>query len=128
MFKIDDLDVNKILISKKEPYGKKNSLKKYFTGYNDNNDIRPLCIKLPQMTGCAKYFDSNKTISFKVIDKKLLKKYTKTWEKISSLIGKEFDSEPVYGDSVKCIKTKIKLYKVNTNFQAEEIPTENASY
>ena len=63
MFKIDDLDVNKILVSKKEPYGKKNSLKKCFTGYNDNNDIRPLCIKLPQMTGCAKYFDSNITIS-----------------------------------------------------------------
>ena len=26
----------------------KNSLK-YFTGYNDDNIIRPLCIKLPQM-------------------------------------------------------------------------------
>ena len=25
LFKIDDIDVNKILVSKKEPYGKKNS-------------------------------------------------------------------------------------------------------
>ena len=43
--KIDDVDVNKILASKKEPYGTKNSLK-YFIGYNDSDGIRPLCIKL----------------------------------------------------------------------------------
>ena len=59
------------------------------------------------MIGYAKYFDSNKTMSFKVIDKKLLKKYIKIWEIISSLIGKEFDSELVYGDNDKYIKTKI---------------------
>ena len=36
----------------------------------------------------AKYFDSNKTMPFKVADKKLLKKYTKIWQIFSSLIGK----------------------------------------
>ena len=42
----------------------------------------------------------------------------------------EFDSEPVYGDNEKYIKTKIKSYgdKVNTNFQGNKIPKENASY
>ena len=34
------------------------------------------------MIGYAKYFDGIKTISFKVIDKKLLKKYTKIWKKL----------------------------------------------
>ena len=34
VFNIDDIDVNKILVSKKEPYGKNNALK-YFIGYND---------------------------------------------------------------------------------------------
>ena len=29
----------------------------------------------------AKYLDCNKTISFKFIDKKLFKKYTKIWKK-----------------------------------------------
>ena len=38
---IEDIDVNNILVSKKEPYGNKNSLK-YFIGYNDNDIIRPL--------------------------------------------------------------------------------------
>ena len=45
-----------------------------FFGYDDNDVIRPLCIKLPQMIGYVKCFDSNKPISFKVSDKKLLKK------------------------------------------------------
>ena len=78
-----DLDINKVLISKKESYGTKNSLK-YFIGYNDDDVIIPLCIKLPQMTGYVKKFDSNKTMSFKVSDNKLFRKYNKILEKISS--------------------------------------------
>ena len=38
---IDDTDVNKILVSKKEQYNKHNSFK-YFIGYNDNSVLRPL--------------------------------------------------------------------------------------
>ena len=72
LINIHDLDVNKILVSKKESYGTKNSLK-YFFGYNDDNVIRPLCIKLCYV----KNFDSNKTMSFKASDNKLLKKYNK---------------------------------------------------
>ena len=68
VFKIDEIDVGKILVWKKEPYGANKSIK-YFIGYNDDV-IRPLCIKLPQMIGYVKSFDSNKTISFKVTDKK----------------------------------------------------------
>ena len=37
----DDINVNNILVSKKEPYVNKN-LFKYFIGYNDNDIIRPL--------------------------------------------------------------------------------------
>ena len=43
---INDIDVDKILVSKKESYGIKNSFKN-FIGYNDNDVIRPLCIRLP---------------------------------------------------------------------------------
>ena len=97
LFNLHDIDVNKILISKKESYGTKNSLK-YFIGYNDDDVIRPLCINLPQMIGYVKHFDSNKIMSFKVSDNMLLKKHNKIWEKISNLTNIEFDSEPVYGD------------------------------
>ena len=49
-FNIDDTDVNKILVSKKEQYGKYNS-SKYFIGYNDNGVIRPLYLFISQTTG-----------------------------------------------------------------------------
>ena len=76
LFSLNDIDVNKILVSKKESYGTKNSLK-YFIGYNDGDVIRPLCILLPQMIGYVKHFDSNKTMSFKVSDNKITKRYGK---------------------------------------------------
>ena len=77
---IDDIDANKILVSKEEPYGTKNSFK-YFIGYNDNDVIRPLCIKLPQMTGYVRKFEGNTTMSFKISDKQLLKKYNQIWKR-----------------------------------------------
>ena len=62
---------------------------------------------LPQMIGYVKYLDSNKTMSLKVSDNKLLSEYIKIWEKVSNLMNIKFDSEPVYGDNDKYKKTKI---------------------
>ena len=117
IFQIDDIDVNKILVSKKEPYGTKNALK-YFIGYNDNDVIRPLCARLPQMTGYDRTFNENATISFKASNKQLLKNYNKIWEKVEKLLRIDFESKPVYGDDDKYIKTKIKIYagSMITNF------------
>ena len=86
---IDDFDINKILISKKESYGTNNSFK-YFIGYNDNDVVRPLCIRLPQMSGYAREFDENATMSFKVNNKQLLKTYNKIWEKVEKLLKIDF--------------------------------------
>ena len=92
---------------------------KYFIGCNDDV-IRPLYIKLPQLIDCVKHFDSHKIMSFKVSDNKLLKKYNKIWERVSNLMNIEFDNESVYGDNDKYIKTKIRMYEdsENTNFQS----------
>ena len=76
--------------------------------------------------------DNNKTMLFLADDQKLLKEYTKVWEKISDLIGKKSDSEPVHND--KYIKTKIKSYNqnINTNFRGEgnsrKVPKKDCSY
>ena len=87
-------------------------------------------MKLPQMIEYVKCFDNNKTMSFRIVDYNSLKKYTKIWERVSNLMNIEFDSEPVYGDNDKYIKTKIKMYgdKVNISFQDKEVPKENTSY
>ena len=84
MFNINNIDVNKILISEKEKYGKYNSFK-YFIGYNDNDVIKPLYLELSQMTGYFTKFDENEnknkskntiTMSLKVKDKNTFKKTT----------------------------------------------------
>ena len=126
---IDDIDVNKISVPKEEAYGTNRPFK-YFIGYNDKDDIRPLCITLPQMIGYVKFFESNKAMSFKVSDNKLLKKYTQIWKKVRNILNIKLDSEPVYGDNDKYIEPEIKIYdgNVNTSFQGKKLPKENASY
>ena len=79
--KIDDIDVNKILVSNEKTYGTKN-LFKYFIGYNDNDVSRPLCIKLPEMTGYIRKSEGYTTMSFEISNKQLLKKYNRIWKKV----------------------------------------------
>ena len=129
-FHVSDIDVNKIVISKEVVYGPKNSLK-YFIGYIDEDDvIRSLLLKLPQMIGYLKEFNNSITMSLRVDDSKLFKKFCKIWKTIKGLLGIEFDSEPVYGGTDSYIKTKVKMYdnKVNTNFQGKETPKGDSSY
>ena len=60
--------------------------------------------------------DSSKTMSFKVIDNKLLKKYTQIWKKVKKLLNIKSDSEPAYGDNDKCIKTKNKVIQRQSKY------------
>ena len=80
------------------------------------------------MTGYVKKFEGNTTMSFKISDKQLLKKYNQIWKRVEKLLKIEFDSEPVYGDNDKYIKTKIKIYagSMITNFQSKKMPKEKA--
>ena len=59
IFNINDADINKILVSKKETHGKYNSFK-YFIGYNDDDVFRPLYLFLPKTTDYINKFDKNK--------------------------------------------------------------------
>ena len=70
-FSVNDIDVNKILISKEVVYGTKHSLK-YFIRYIDVDDvIRPLCLKFPQIIGYLKEFDDSMTMPLRVDNSKL---------------------------------------------------------
>ena len=81
LLKIDEIDVDKILVSKKRTIWSNNSIKvspnksiKVSIRCNKDGVIRPLFIKLPQMIGYVTHSDSNNTMSFKVNDNRLLKK------------------------------------------------------
>ena len=124
---INENHANKILVSKEEPYGTKTSFN-YLIGYNDNDVIKPLCVRLPQMMSYVRKLESNITMSFKISDKKLLKKFNQIWKRVEKLLEIEFDSKPIYGDDNKYLKTKIKIYgaSVNTNLQDKKMLKEKA--
>ena len=125
VLQIDYIDVNKILVYKKAPYGTRNSFK-HFIGYKDNDIIRPLCVRLLQMNGYGRKFDENATLSFRANNKQLLKTYNKLWEKVEKLLKIDFESKPVYGDNEKYIKRKRKIYagSMVTNFHNKKMPKE----
>ena len=66
------------------------------------------------------------TMSFKISDKQLLKKYNQMWKRIEKLWEIKFDSKPVSGNDEKYIKTKIKTYddSVIANLHGKKTPTE----
>ena len=80
------------------------------------------------MTGYARKFDEDATMSFIVKNKQILKNYAKIWETIEKLMKINFESKPVYGDHDKYIKTKIKLHagSIITNFHNKKMPKEKA--
>ena len=52
-FNVHGIDINKILVSKRESYDNNGSFE-FFIRYNDSDDIRPLCIMFSQMIGSVK--------------------------------------------------------------------------
>ena len=121
-FNIKDIDTNKILISKPVSYGKSN-MKKYIIEYNDNTII-PLQLFLPKTTGYLNTLeDGTRKMSFLTDNNEFLERYIKIWEKISDLINKKFDSDPVYNN--KYINTKIRPYNNNIMKNFRNIDNKN---
>ena len=49
------------------------------------------------MIGYVREFEGNTTMSFKISNKQLLKKYNQIWERVEKLLKTEFGSKPVSG-------------------------------
>ena len=82
---------------------------KYFIGYQKGDIVKPLCIILPQMNGCIKYFENGgKNMSFLIKDDKVWDKYDKIWNVIKDKAGIKFYSEPVYEHEY--LKTKVREF------------------
>ena len=78
---------------------------KYLIGYKDDNIIRPLCIILPQASGCIKKFDDGRqNMSVMIKNDSLLVKYIEIWNKVKNTLNIKFQSMPVYDK--KYIKAK----------------------
>ena len=88
---IKDVDINKIVVSNKLPFGKQDF--KYIIGYKDSEKIRPLCIFHPQIIIYKINFDENWHIYFLIKEEKVFIKYMDILEKVSNIIKNKFNSK-----------------------------------
>ena len=78
--KLSDVDMGIIVVSNKIKGN--NDTSKVFMSYMDDNLI-PLCLILPQMSGWIKYFENGgKNMNFKIEDDEVYIKYNSIWNKI----------------------------------------------
>ena len=105
---LDSIYLSKIFVSSR---WKLNDITyKDFCGYLNNNVIKPLCVFLPQMNGCNKYFeDGGKNMSFVTDDEKVYEKYDEIWNVGKRLLKLKFTVDPIRND--KYISAKLKIFK-----------------
>ena len=73
---LKSVNVDQIVVSEKFKYSDNDF--KYFTGYQEDDIVKPLCIIFPQMSGYIKYFENGgKNMSFMVKNDNVLDKYNK---------------------------------------------------
>ena len=83
----------------------RNETSKYFISYlNGLEEIGPLCIIFPQISGYIKDFENGgKNMSFKIENDDVHLKYNEIWNKMKKLLGVNFYSDSIYED--KYIRT-----------------------
>ena len=73
---LKSVNVDQIVVSEKFKYSDNDF--KYFTGYQEDDIVKPLCIIFPQMSGYIKYFENGgKNMFFMVKNDNVLDKYNK---------------------------------------------------
>ena len=124
---IKNVDIDKIAVSDKVPFGKKKDL----------NIL--LVTKMLQKLNLHVFFSQKwlhiekilmklNMYPFLIKDNELLEEYNENWKSVSNAIKKDFHSNPVY--IKKYLRTKIKSYKgkINPNFDNNKIPKEIFQY
>ena len=112
---LDLVNVNQIVISDKF---KDDDGFKYFTGYKEDEIVKPLCIILPQMSGYRKYFENGGKNMMCWINTMKFGTRLKT-------LNIKLHSIPVYDE--KYMKAKVREFNsvIKTNFLGDEILKEN---
>ena len=68
-----DVNINKIIVSSKVPFGK-NCFKNFRWYHKGDRKVTPLCIILPKVRAQRRDFDETKYMSFSIKDDELLEK------------------------------------------------------
>ena len=121
--KLKDVIVNNIIACGKVKGN--NEVVKYYIGYIVDDNVIPLALLLPVMSGLIKYFEnSGKNVSFKIEDNEVHLKYNEKWKKMKDLLGGiRLSSDIIYNDQY--VKTMVKTFKMVKNlFDNDRIPEE----
>ena len=100
---ISYIDINKIVVSNKLPFGKQDF--EYFIGYKYSEKIKALCTFCLHMIMYEKNFVENRRIYFLIQEEKVFIKYMEILEKVSNIIKNIFNSE------ISCSKKYLKAEK-----------------
>ena len=116
--KLKDVIVENIVVSNKIKVN--DEIGKEFIGYIVDDNVIPLVLFLPVMSGWIKYFENGA----KIEDDEVYVKYNSIWNKIKKLLGGvKLSSDVIYDDQY--IKTKVQTFKiVKTLFSDDIIPEE----
>ena len=88
------VNVDQIVVS--DEFRDNNKGFQYFTGSQEGEIIKPLCIILSQMSGYIKYFEyGGKKCLFLIKDDEVWEKYEQIWEVIKNKLKVKFHSLPV---------------------------------
>ena len=71
LFNIEEIGLDKVKRSIKKRYGQRKGSFKYHIGYDDNDDIFLLIIKLSEMIRYCNHFYDGKTMNFRCDDKNI---------------------------------------------------------
>ena len=124
---LDSVDLDKIVVSNK--WRINDTTYKYLCGYLNNDVIQPICVILPQINGCIKYFDDGgKNMSFVTDDEEVYEKYNEIWEVVRKLLKVKFTVGPVRDDKYLIAKLKIFNGINRRTFTNNAIPIERTSY
>ena len=124
---LDLVNVDQIVISDKFKHNDDGF--KYLIGYKEGENVKPLCIILPQVSGYIKHFENGgKNMSFDIKDDDVLDKYNEIWHKIKEILNIKFYSIPVYDENY--MKAKVREFNgvIKTNFLGDEVLKENVHY
>ena len=124
---LDSVTVDKIVVSDKFRHNEEGY--KYYTGYKEDEIIKPLCIILPQMNGYINCFENGaKNISFLIKNDEVWEKYEEIWDVIKNKLGTKFHSDPIYEE--KYLKAKVREFdgEIKTNFLGNGVAKENMYY
>ena len=126
IFKINDININEILISNGSFLLL--NLNDYVIRCKHNHNIKPLYIKLPEYVCRSNTFKKNITLSSEINDADFFEKNNKIGKKIEELMGTNFERKPPFCDNIT-YTTKIKtLSSYSEDYQDIKIPKNEILY